>query len=378
MPGFRVSTLACLTATALTAALSAQTPVARSDSRRVDERIDALQREAEQLAKSSKTLLAELRGLEVERDLRAAEREKADAAVSEAQARLRATDARLASLEQERVEQLPAIEAQLVDLYKHGTLGYARVLFGADDVRALGRASRTIAVLVARDQRRLEAHRRTLVALRDERNVQEQDTVALKAHQATAARAQAVAQRAVAAHSARLSQIDTERDLAARYVGELQVARDTLIRQLGDGAGAASSSVTLPLAPFRGGLDWPAAGRLTGQFGQAGNRLGGTAVRNGIEISADEGTSVRAVHGGTVARADAFPGFGNLVIVDHGTNHYTLYGYLGAMTVTSGQTVTAGSEVGIVGPSPAGPAALYFELRVDGRSVDPVQWLKPR
>lgn len=381
-----VTALACVTAAALTAAISAQAPApptapapaAESDSRRVDERIAALQREAEQLAKSSRTLLAELRTLEVERNLRAAEREKADAAVTEAQARLRATDGRLARLEQERVEQLPGIQAQMVDLYKHGTLGYARVLFSARDVRELGRASRTVAALVARDQRRLEAHQRTLAALRDERKVQEQDTAALKERQATAARAQAVAQRAVAAHSARLSQIDTERDLAAQYVGELQVARDALIRQLGDGAGAPGSSAPLPLAPFRGALDWPAAGRVTGHFGDASNRLGGTAVRNGIEISAAEGTSVRAVHGGTVARADAFPGLGNLVILDHGNNHYSLYGYLGAMTVTSGQTVAAGAEVGVVGPSPAGPAALYFELRVDGRSVDPVQWLEPR
>jgi septal ring factor EnvC (AmiA/AmiB activator) len=370
------SVLACVTAAALTAAISAQAPVAGSDSRRVNERIAALQREAEQLAKSSKTLLAELRSLEVERNLRAAEREKADAAVAEAQTRLRATDARLAKLEQERVEQLPGIEAQLVDLYKHGTLGHARVLFGARDVRELGRAARTMGAIVARNQRRLEAHRRTLTALRDEQKAQEQNTIALKERQATAARAQAVAQRAVAAHSARLSQIDAERDLAAQYVGELQVARDALIRQLGDGVGPSGSSV--PLAPFRGALDWPAAGRLTGHFGEAGNRLGGTAVRNGIEISAAEGTSVRAVHGGTVARADVFPGFGNLVILDHGSNHYTLYGYLGAMTVTSGQTVAAGAEVGIVGPSPAGPAALYFEVRIDGRSVDPVQWLEPR
>jgi septal ring factor EnvC (AmiA/AmiB activator) len=40
--------------------------------------------------------------------------------------------------------------------------------------------------------------------------------------------------------------------------------------------------------------------------------------------------------------------------------------------------VEAGEEVGRVGPSPAGTPELYFELRIDGRSVDPVQWLKPR
>jgi septal ring factor EnvC (AmiA/AmiB activator) len=373
-----IAALLCAAALSLAAAVSAQTPPANTDSRRVTERIRALQREAEQLARSSRTLLAELRGLEVERNLRVAEREKADAAVADTQARLRATDARLKKLEQERVEQLPGIEAQLVDIYKHGTLGYARALFGASDVRELGRASRTIAALVARDQRRLEQHRRTLAALREERQAQDEEASRLRDDQATAVRTQAAAQRAVAAHAARLSQIDSERDLTAQYVGELQVARDTLVRQLEGGESSSNAGAALPLAPFRGALEWPAAGRLAAGFGQSGNRLGGSAVRNGIELSAAEGTSVRTVHGGTVAHADPYPGFGNLVIVDHGANQYTLYGYLGAMTVTSGQKIAAGTEVGIVGPSPAGPPALYFELRVDGRSVDPVQWLKPR
>jgi len=368
----------CLVCMLTASGLSAQIPVADTDSRRVDERIRALQKEADRLAGSSRTLLNELRALEVERNLRAAEGDKADEAVAESQNLLRQTDARLTKLEQERIEQLPAIEAQLVDLYKHGNLGYARVLFGARDVRELYRASRTLAAVVGRDQRRLEAHRRTVSALREERRVQEQNAGVLKERQATAAKAQAVAERALGAHAARLAQIDTERDLTAQYVGELQVARDSLLRQLADVAPPAEPSAALPLTPFRGALEWPANGRLTGEFGQAANRLGGTAVRNGVEIAAAEGTTVRAVHGGTVAHADTYPGFGNLVILDHGTNHYTLYGYLGAISVTAGQTVASGTEVGIVGPSPAGPAALYFELRVDGRSVDPVQWLKPR
>jgi septal ring factor EnvC (AmiA/AmiB activator) len=158
-------------------------------------------------------------------------------------------------------------------------------------------------------------------------------------------------------------------------VGELQAAREALLRQL---APAEPRGSAVPLAPFRGALEWPVPGRLAGQFGQSLNRLGGSAVRNGIEIVAADGAAVHAVHGGTVAHADTFAGFGNLVILDHGSNHYSLYGYLGQVQVRLGQGVPAGATIGEVGPSPAGPPALYFELRVDGRSVDPVQWLKPR
>jgi septal ring factor EnvC (AmiA/AmiB activator) len=134
----------------------------------------------------------------------------------------------------------------------------------------------------------------------------------------------------------------------------------------------------VPLKPFQGALEWPVQGQLAAKFAQPGSRLGGSAVRNGIEVTSPVGTAVRAVHGGAVAHADAFTGFGTLVILDHGSNHYSLYGYLGATAATVGQFVEAGSEIGQVGSSPAGPPALYFELRIDGRSVDPVQWLKPR
>jgi septal ring factor EnvC (AmiA/AmiB activator) len=134
----------------------------------------------------------------------------------------------------------------------------------------------------------------------------------------------------------------------------------------------------VPLGPFRGALEWPVDGRLTGRFGDTANRLGGSAVRNGIEIAAPDGAPVRAVHGGTVVHADTFAGLGLLVILDHGSDDYSLYGYLGGKSVDVGQVVTSGAELGHVGPAPAGPTALYFEMRIDGRSVDPVQWLQSR
>ena len=137
-------------------------------------------------------------------------------------------------------------------------------------------------------------------------------------------------------------------------------------------------TVAIPLAPFRGALDWPVPGRMIGRFGQRSGRFGDPTVRNGIEIAAPEGTPVHAVHPGTVSFADSFTGFGNLVIADHGGNMYSLYGYLDAISVTRGDAIDSGTEVGRVGSAPAGPAALYLEIRIDGRSVDPVQWLRAR
>ena len=91
------------------------------------------------------------------------------------------------------------------------------------------------------------------------------------------------------------------------------------------------------------------------------------------------GAGARAVHEGIVAFAAPFAGFGVLVIVDHGASAFTLYGHLSEATVAAGAVVKAGEVVGRVGLAPAGDAALYFEVRIDGRPVDPVEWLaRPR
>lgn len=369
---------ACTLALLLSAVAGGQIPVPDPPSptvRRLEERIRVLRAEAERLATSSRTLVGELRALEVERDLRAAEAMRASAALREAEAALQETTDQLTRLEQEREDQLPALRAQLVDLYKRGAAGYAGMLFGATDLKEAGRAVRAVAALTGLNHRRLEEHQATLHRLDAARAELETQRAVLADRDRAAVSARAAAERAVKAHATRLAEIDARRDLTARYVGELQAARQRLEQQLATSNAAAP---VVPLQPFRGALEWPVEGTLAGRFGQAANRLGGTAVRNGIEIAAALDAPVEAVHDGTVAHAGPFTGFGTLVILDHGGNHFSLYGYLSSVSVAAGDQVRSGTELGRVGHAPAGPSALYFELRIDGRAVDPVQWLEPR
>jgi septal ring factor EnvC (AmiA/AmiB activator) len=365
---------------ALTAALAAaQAPPSSPDNRGqvITDRIRALQREADRLAGEARTLVGDLRKLEIERDLKTEQAKQATGDAATAQDSLRQTTDRLASLELQRLAQLPDMKEQLVGMYKRGRSGYAGLLFDARDLREFARAARAVASLATINQKRMEDHRRTLDALRRERAAFAQRAKELQARDAAARQARTDAERAVAARSARMAEIDSRRDLTAQYVGELQVAYDKIQQQLNASEGR-REAVSVPLLPFRGALEWPVAGRLGSRFGQSEGRLGGSAVKNGIEIASTEDLPVRAVHGGTVAYADAFTGLGTLVILDHGSNSYSLYGYLGSMTVQMGVTVEPGAEIGRVGASPAGPPVLYFELRIDGKPTDPVQWLKPR
>ena len=147
----------------------------------MNERVRALQREAERLAGEARTLVGDLRKLEVERDLQA---ERVDAGRGRGRRRRRLSCSRrrerLAQLEQQRAAQLPDLKAQLVDLYKRGRGGYARLLLEADGVRELGRTTRAVAALVRINEQRVADHRRTLESLRAERAALEQKTAELQ------------------------------------------------------------------------------------------------------------------------------------------------------------------------------------------------------
>jgi septal ring factor EnvC (AmiA/AmiB activator) len=346
--------------------------------KRVKARIEALQREADRLARQSRSVLGDMRRLEVERNLAAERLGAAEAAVKAAEADLNAVTRRLTELEQQRVDNLPDIKARFVEMYKRGRGGYARMLLGVRDVREFGRATRAVASLAHLNQQRIERHRRTIEEVRVQRTRAEAHTRELEQKRAEARTARVAAARAVQARAVMLDEIDKRRDLNAQLAGELLLAQQRLAAAVEKiGTDEQIDAVSIPLSPFRGALEWPVSGRVVGRFGQS-NRMSSAGVRNGIEVAAPEGTPVYAVHPGTVGYADAFTGYGTLVILDHGSNHYTLYGYLSEASVQQGQHINAGDELGRVGSAPVGDSALYYEMRVDGRSVDPLQWLKKR
>jgi len=344
--------------------------------RRASDRLRALHAEAEQLLASEKTLLVELRRLEVERDIRLEEQRDSEAELRAVTEELATTTTHLASLEQTEASESPALAARLAEVYKLGRGGYLRMLLNVNDVRDMGRAYRTVTALAALDRQRVRAHQSTLASLGQVRKDLEAKRATAARLQRSARAASVEAQKAVDARAALVTRIDAQRDLNAQLAGELEAARAKLTATV---AGSTAAAPALPFRPFRGALDWPVRGAPTLAGVSRSARFGTSVARNGVEIAADAGGPVTAVHEGTVAYAAPFTGFGPLVIVDHGDRCYTLYGYLATTSVTKGARVEKGAAVGTVGRAPAsGAPALYFEVRVDGKAVDPLQWLKPR
>ena len=357
----------------ITAALSPADATALAD--RAADRIRALQRESDQLAAQSRSLLTSLRQLELTRALRAEELTAVNGRLAAVNAKVAASAARLAEIERQRVARTPALENRLEALYKRGgKSGYARLLLATADGRDLARASRGVVSLARIEELRIAAHRQLLAderAASDQLASEQRQVARLRAEAATL---DAAAKHAVAERTTLLDDLDRRRELAAQYVGELEQARVRLQSTI---SGLATSGPSdLPLRPFQGDLPWPVSGPVLSRFGRATTAFGTTTQRNGIEIGASQSAPVHAVHGGTVAYVAPFTGFGVLVILDHGDNAFTVYGHLAGTALRPGATVGRGQVVGAAGANPAGTGATYFEVRIDGRPVNPVQWLK--
>ena len=125
---------------------------------------------------------------------------------------------------------------------------------------------------------------------------------------------------------------------------------------------------------LKGKLAMPTRGELVHRFG-APREQGGSTWK-GVFIKASAGQPVFAVAAGQVVFADWLRGFGNLIIVDHGSGYMSLYSNNETLYKQVGDTVQTGTPIAAVGNSGGNPdAGLYFELRYQSRAFDPMNWM---
>ncbi|MER6196038.1 M23 family metallopeptidase [Streptomyces sp. NPDC001586] len=127
------------------------------------------------------------------------------------------------------------------------------------------------------------------------------------------------------------------------------------------------------VAPVIGGINTPY--KATGSMWAGG-------THSGVDFGASMGTSIKAVGAGTVVSAGWAGSYGNQVIIQHADGHFSQYGHMSQLSVSAGQTVTVGQEVGLVGSTgnSTGPH-LHFEIRTTqdyGSDIDPLAYLRSK
>ena len=134
----------------------------------------------------------------------------------------------------------------------------------------------------------------------------------------------------------------------------------------------------LQFSDHKGLLIRPVNGKITSLYGPYKNpKYNITNFRSGIDIKADNGEPVRSVFKGKVLYSSWFKTYGNMIIIDHGKNFYTVYAHLEEVFKAKGDDVETGEVIATVGDTGSMTGAkLYFEVRHHGKPVNPLPWLK--
>ncbi len=182
-----------------------------------------------------------------------------------------------------------------------------------------------------------------------------------------------------------LAYIRTKKNLKSTVIKKLKQASrllDKKMKTLADER-LANTKQAKPVASKnfldqKGLLMMPVKGKIVTRFGSYKNfKFNVTNFRSGIDIQADRGEPIRAVCDGKILFANWFKGYGNMVIIDHNDNYYTVYAHIEDIFKNKGDAVETGEVVATVGDSGSlnGPE-LYFEVRHHGKPIDPLKWLK--
>ncbi len=118
---------------------------------------------------------------------------------------------------------------------------------------------------------------------------------------------------------------------------------------------------------------WPASGKLLAQFSHSGSSY------KGIAIAGDIGESVVATASGEVVYSGAgLAGYGNLIIIRHDSRYLSAYAHNQTLLVSEGDTVRAGQQIAELGSTGTNEPKLHFEIRQNGKPVDPLLFLPNR
>lgn len=367
---------------ALLAAIAVSASAA--DEQETRERLQQLTREIEAITRKQRE--DEARRGELQRSLRQAETEMAtlQGRIDSLEADIEATSARLDTLASEREElsarrdsQRAQISRDVRQAWQLGNQGQVKLLLNQESPQTLSRVSTYYGYLFRARQARIEEFRATIDALsevvlevlatRKQLTASREDLEGrrLALDRARQERQQTLAKIAadMEARGASLAQLEQDREQLESLLEEIEATVQEL--QVPENVQA--------FAERRGAMPWPVSGRRSNSFGRPRNQ--GKMVWHGINIEAEAGSAVQAIHHGRVVYADWLRGSGLLLVIDHGDSYMSLYAHNETLLREVGEWVTAGTAISTVGDSGGRETpGLYFEIRHKGKPVDPAAW----
>ncbi len=357
-----------------------------ADEQATRERLQQLTREIEAITRKQRE--DEARRGELQQSLRQTETELAtlQTRIDSIEADIDATSERLDALGEEREALLARRDAQrrqiardLRQAWQLGNEGGIRLLLNQESPQTVARISTYYAYASRARQARMEEFRETMDALAevvievlDSRKRLSTSREELQGRRRALASAREERQQTLAkiaedmqARGASLAQLEQDRAQLEALLEEIEATVKDL--QIPENVQA--------FAELRGAMPWPLGGRRSNSFGRPRNQ--GKMIWHGVNIEAEAGSAVQAIHHGRVVYADWLRGSGLLLVIDHGDDYMSLYAHNETLLREVGEWVNAGAQISTVGDSGGRETpGLYFEIRHRGKPVDPAAWCR--
>jgi septal ring factor EnvC (AmiA/AmiB activator) len=288
-------------------------------------------------------------------------------------------DRRRASLRAEAEAQTEAVRLEVRRAYQAGDGDQLRLLLGEENPQRIARLLAYYRLIIAARRDLIDGFRETLESLEsveaqleaqrrqlgDEERNQRQQIASLEAAREERLALVAELDARIATQTSAIAEQEEERARLEALLEEIEAAAARLTPDM-EGE---------PFTAARGRMPWPVEGRISSAFGRP--RAQGKLRWQGVRMRAEAGSPVNAIHHGRVVYADWLRGSGLLLVIDHGEGFMSLYAHNESLLRDVGDYVTAGAAVATVGDTGGqSEAGLYFEIRKDGKPMDPAGWCR--
>jgi septal ring factor EnvC (AmiA/AmiB activator) len=291
------------------------------------------------------------------------------------------------------------IEHRLASLYKAGELGAVRMFFSAESFPQMAENIRYMRSILDNDKKIFAEYDQKIVELRKLKADLERDAAAKSRIKAGIAVKKLEIEEEKSKKAAYLIKVRQDRASYEKSLKELQAnaARlqammerlEALSRRKLSSRHEKPGSKLKPLAELppvpdrgfasqKGRMSLPVRGEIVETYGKHKHPdFNSYTFSKGLSISAAAGNDIKSIYEGSVIFADYFKGYGNMVIIDHGGGYFSLYAHASKILKKVGADVARNETVATVGDSDSSRGSLlYFEIRHQGKPVDPAEWVR--
>lgn len=326
------------------------------------------------LSNKETTLLDELEKIDFELELLSTKIKLLELKAAQYTSEMSQIEDEISKRKTETLKQETILYSRLRAVYKRGQWSILRLVFFATSISELARNVKIMGILASTDKGIIHQHRRWIDILseRTQELTQLEKKLEMSSKSLAENKKEVLSKKRM--KSMYLEKIRNQKDYFLRRQEKLEEAAkniDAIIKEM--------KGITWDedFEQYKKRLPWPVRGRVKRLFGRHINKRFQTyTFSNGILIGSTDGKPVSVIAKGKVRYAGWFQGYGNLVIVQHSDDYYSLYGHLSEILVAKDDTVATMDIIGRVGDTGSDSGyVLYFEIRKKGIPLNPLFWL---